>query len=264
MTEFFQSLHYLSTADIRFLASPTFDLGALGLPLIVWAIVLYRGNRHRSDRFWKIVGLISDILSIVGIIGLAATVGRTILDENLRELRDKSNRAEQALQQELNRITFGLCLPLGADSRPTREVAEANMLCDEVRDLEGTGKTRRPLGISAPELDLDAARKRLEQFPTDGPDDQLAMAARQIAGMVRAFAESRNVVPRAEFERISIPELTSSRVLLICLISAWVGLCWKLARSIREVRVEQNNRQPLPRLPFLPLWLSRRRMQPEQ
>jgi hypothetical protein len=254
MTEFLQSWQFLSAADLRFLASPTFDLGTLAIPLILFATVFYRNNRHWDDRYWKMIGLVSDVLSIVGIIGLAATVGRTLLDESVRDLTLASEQAERALQIDLERVTFAFCVPPRAEIGPT----PTNLLCEDVRDLEGTGKTKRPQGLDSPELNLEAERTEFVDFPPNSADVRLVRVAHLVARHVESLDQARIAVRQAEFDRTTIPALTSSKVLLTCLVFALLGLCLKLAPSIREVRVAQNGGKPLPKLPFWPAWVSRR------
>lgn len=72
------------------------------------------------------------------------------------------------MQRELNGVSFNFCLPLKGDARPTW----TRLLCDEVRDLDGIGQIKRPLGINAP----------------DRSDDPAVAIAHRLARQVQAFS----------------------------------------------------------------------------
>ena len=101
-----------------------------------------------------------------------------------------------------------------------------------------------------------AKRAKFASFPANGVHDLLAEQAHKIARLAGAFSDADNGIPMAEFERTVIPEQTSSRLMLTCLLVAWMGLCMKLARSIREVIVDLHG-GPLPRINWFPAMRSR-------
>lgn len=225
------------------LASPAPAFGILCPSTFGLSWIFFRKYQHRSDLFWKTVSLLTDLLSVVGIIGVAATLGRAVLDDNVRGTNEASNHAEQLLQDEVHGVLFNLCFQpiqyLNASVQktylgPTRERAEKDQLCENLKDLAGVGAQKRPLGINAPDLDLEKEGEKFHDAPSNGPKDPYANESLKIAGQIEAFSAAKKSVPMAELERQVISELTPTSFLIGCLLATWVALWMKLGRSFRE------------------------------
>lgn len=217
--------------SLRFLVSPRYALQEVAVFVLCAARIMYLFGRGRSKRYWKGSALIADVLSVVGLVGLSAMAGRMLLDEDLRALREAEMRAGTALQIEQTSVLGGLCNPIEGNKRPTRAVAEALDLCAAVRSLGG---------IYRPEINWQEQRVVFSSLATGKrADDALAAEAGKLLSLIDTFVDAKNKVPQAEWDNAELPRLTSSTLVLACLMLAVLGLALKVARSAWEFNEER-------------------------
>lgn len=215
---------------LRFLASPQYAFTEATIVVLLAARLMYRVGRSRSKLYWKGTAFAADILSIVGLIGLAAMAGRMLLDQDLRSLRDAEVHAGMALQSEQTDVLAGLCNPMTNSKPPTKAMAEAMELCNAVRSLGG---------IYRPEIDWNQTRATFSSLASGKPaGDVLASEAGKLVSRIDVYVDAKNKIPEAEWNNTEVPRLTSPWFVLTCLGFAALGLALKVARSAWEFREE--------------------------
>ena len=210
---------------LRLLASPYFALVCL-VPIVSGITrIFYIWGRDRTALYWKKFALVADMMSIVGLIGLSALAGRTLLDEDLRGTQVAEQAAGTALQARISDAKMSACALTWAQS-PTRRAADAIEFCNA---LKGIG------GVWDMSIDWDSRYKQLLSIP---PDNGYVYEARQIGVVIKRFEAERSRVPQAEWALRLTTQLTSATLIVTCLLMAICSLALKLAKSCWEIKEE--------------------------
>ncbi|CAJ0691439.1 hypothetical protein R11007_01543 [Ralstonia holmesii] len=210
---------------LRLLASPYFALGFLAPIVLAMTRILYIWGRDRTALYWKKFALVADMMSIVGLVGLSALAGRTLLDEDLRGTQVAEQAAGTALQARISDAKMAACALSWAES-PTRRAADAIEFCNALKGIGGIWDTN---------IDWDSRYKQLLSIP---PDNGYAYEARNIGVVIKQFEAERSRVPQAEWALKLTTQLTSATLIVTCLLMAICSLALKLAKSSWEIKEE--------------------------
>lgn len=197
------------------------------------AYVFYRipanWQKPRLDLYLRGIGLASELLVAVGLVGIVTFVGRTYLENVESDAKAATRLAEVDLSQKFANLAFSYCF-VGSQPHSRQVSASRRDACVVWHNYSG---------LYRDDLDWMAAKRELDSI------GETAQTDKSFAALLKAISQSIDSMIAARHQRALVPlekDILAERhawpLILMFAFLAGTGVSLKCARSAREFRSE--------------------------